>query len=126
MSVAGLLNSTCTITHKTPLQDTNTYGYTPRWGTGDTPSVPCAVQALSGSEHEYAARETGEAAYAVYFAAGTSVVATDRLKTFAYVNGATHPLASVTLEVSSPPVDHAGRGAYVYVEARRVNGGGHT
>lgn len=126
MSVLSMMNSTCTITHKTPLQNATTGEYTPRWGTGDTPSIRCSVQALSASESEYAARETGESVYAVFFPSGTSVVTTDRLKSFAYVNGGTHPLASATLEVSSPPVDHAGRGAYLYCEARRVNGGGHT
>jgi hypothetical protein len=121
MSLAALLVNTCTITPRTPGDDTATGGVLWTDGTPVT-GVACNVQQISGFEAALAGRETGRREFNVYFPIGTTIAVTSKLSAFtgASVGG----LSGITLEVTSPPIDHSGRGAYLMVTARENVGDG--
>lgn len=111
MSVASLLNTTCTIRRKTQTQSSSTGAISTSWANLAT-GVPCSMNEGGQSEREVAARETGEVFATFYFAFGQDITNADRI-----VYGAR------TFEVVGPPIDGAGRSVYCRVSAREVKGG---
>ncbi len=117
MSATSMMRNTCTVTHAANTQAATgavikTYG-----GSVDL-LVQCSVQINGGDERNFQQRLQGERQLSVFFPPGTNVSAGDRLTTIAGVSGIT---SSEVFEVTSPPQDHAGRGAYVMVTATEMN-----
>jgi head-tail adaptor len=107
-----LLNDTCTIQRKTVTQSATSGGNQHAWASSST-GVACSVQADSGTEGNDFRRETGKRAYRVYFEYGTDVRHEDRIV-----------WGGLTLSVTGPPVDGAGRQVYARVNAEEVISGG--
>lgn len=122
MSVATLLNSTCTIRRATDAVSSVSGATLPTWADAAT-LVPCDIQAKSGSESRINARETGETEWDVYFLPDTDVRAEDRINTI-LVGGSATSWSGRELTITSPPLDNAGRRSYTLVTAAERKGGG--
>lgn len=119
MSVAALLNATCTILRKGANQTTATGELAPVWATSYS-NVACTIQAAGASERARADAEAGSAEYDGYFAAGTDI------RHYDHINGITAPayLVGVRLAAVGPAVDESGRGAYLRVPLKQITDGG--
>lgn len=102
MSVAGMLNQTCTI-RSASHADGEGQGTTVSFS--DTAGVPCAVQVVNASQSLGELREMGEQVYRVFFSYGQSIKVGDRIT-----------WGSRVLDVRTNPVDPSGRGAYSRVD----------
>jgi len=117
MSVASLLVNTCTLTPITNGQSSTSAGMTTVVGTPVT-SVACAIQTSSGREFVALGRETGRRFFDCYFAAGTTIDTRYRISSI--TGSSIGGLSGATLQVMSPPQDHAGRGSYLMVTAEEI------
>lgn len=111
MSYFGLLNKTCTIQRSTEAKDSVSAAITRSWSNAAT-LVRCAVQ-VNTSKERAEPLQAGEAMFDVFFAPGTDIRSKDRITT---ITG----MSNVTLEVKTPPLDDAGRGKTLRVEALYV------
>lgn len=115
MSVASLLNKTCTVSSKSMSQSATTGGnVTARVSLAD---VPCAVQIDKSYQTTIMGKETGVVEAWFYFAHGTAVDVGYRLTSVAGYSG--H-----IFEVISKNRDDVGRGTYTKVLAVSKDGGG--
>lgn len=119
MSLSTLLVNTCTITPRTEGQSATSAGLTFTDGTAVT-GVACNVQQTGGSEFVTAGREDGERQFVIYFPASTTVALSSKISSI--TGSSIAGLSGAVLEVTSPPQDHSGRGTYVMVTAREVQG----
>lgn len=116
MSVLSMMRNTCKLSTKSESQSTATGGLVPTWVTSAN-TTQCSIQQGGGNENQQQGREMFSRFYNVYFPAGTQVFNTMRLHD---ITGPSGLAAGTILEVTSPPVDHAGVGAYVMVTATEV------
>lgn len=117
MSATSLMVNTCTLTPPTHGQSATGAGMT--WSAASaTTDVACAIQTQSGYESVRMGREDGQRSFNCYFAASTTI-ATGYLISAIAGNSITG-LSGVTLIVTSPPQDHAGRGTYQMVTAEEI------
>jgi len=115
MSLASMLNRTCTITREVLTQDSVTGEIVRTFSNTVAAGAACAVQVLS-AERAGTQPEAGETYYDVYFAYGQDVGVGDRLTAIA-------GLTNFSLEVRSDPSDDAGRGTYSRVRCLHKTGG---
>ena len=111
MSVAGLLNTTCTIRRKTQTQSSATGAISNSWANVAT-GVACSLNEGGQYESLNAGRENGQVTAVFYFAYGQDVNNGDRIV-----------FGSRTFEVTGPPIDGAGRLVYAKIPVREVKGG---
>lgn len=116
MSLASLLVNTCTLTPitngKSSIGTMTTVVGTPVTG------VACSIQTLSGRESVELGRETGTRVFKCFFAASTTI--DTRYRISAVTGSSIAGMSSITLQVISPPQDHAGRGTYQMVLAEEA------
>lgn len=115
---ARMLVNTCSINR--PAESQATTGESVKVFTTLYSGVPCNVQTTDGAEDRQYARETGMRSGVAYFSPGTDILNGDQIITVA---GQISGFSGCTLEVVSPPIDHAGRGAYTAVKWRETKGG---
>jgi hypothetical protein len=89
----------------------------PAWST-NLSATACNVQVASAREDRPTPRQQGVTEYDVYFAYGTDIKSAD------HILPTTGIAANLTLEVTSPPQDHAGHQSYSMVTARNIKAGG--
>lgn len=116
MSALSMMRNTCTITRGTDA--VSSFGTPVKTYASLYTGVACSVQINSGSEGNYQERLQGFRSLSIFFPASTDVTAADRITAIAGVSGIT---AGEVFEVTSPPEDHAGRGAYVMATATEMN-----
>lgn len=115
MSLASLLNKTCTVSSKSVSQSATSGGnVTARQSTAD---VACAVQIDKSYQTTIMGKETGVVEAWFYFANGTTIDVGYRITSVPGYSG--H-----TFEVISKNMDDVGRGAYTKVLAVSKDGGG--
>lgn len=118
MSVAALLVNTCTITPNTYSQSTASGGPLFVPGTAVT-GVTCKIEQNSGREFMEAMKETGKRFFDCYFPIGTVLAHTDRIS--AVTGNNIGGMSGAVLKVISPPIDHCGRGAYLFCNAEEIS-----
>lgn len=111
MSVAALLNKTCTLVAKAHSIDSTTGGNKQTEST--TTGVPCAVQVASGSQAMRMSAESGITEYDCYFKSTQTVLVGYRMESVTGITG--------TFSITSVSLDDAGRSAYVRATARLVS-----
>jgi hypothetical protein len=116
VSVATLLNMTCTLERKS-VTTASTGAKSVTWTTVSS-SLPCAVQGSSTREQRNADRQDGVLTFTAYFAHGTDIRPEDR------ITPASGTASGLKLYVDGPAIDDAGRGAYVRVPLVYQRGGG--
>jgi len=114
MSLAGLLNKTCTISREAITQDATTKEIIKAFSSIAS-GVPCTVQIVTAAQAA-GYPEAGETHYDVYFAAGRDVGVGDRITS---ITGMTN----MSLDVQSDAGDDCGRGPYTRVRCVRKTGG---
>lgn len=110
-----MLVNTCTLT---PVTNSKTGAFmTTAIGTPVT-GVACNIQTMSSREAVLLGRETGTRLFNCYFL--PTVTIDTRYRISAVTGSSIAGLASMTLTVIGPPVDHSGRGRYVMVPAEEA------
>jgi len=113
MSVAALLNKTCTINTSLWQQDTVTFERTP--ASPSSVTVACKVDVLTDEELGRPSI-AGKTAYDVYLPFGTAVKVSDEITK---ITG----MSNIKLSVESDPQDDVGRGWYIRVRCQHITGG---
>lgn len=114
MSLAGMLNKTCTISREAITQNDVT-GEIVRTFSSLASGVRCTVQIVTAAQAA-GYPEAGETHYDVYFAAGRDIGVGDRITA---ITG----MANMTLDVESDAGDDSGRGPYTRVRCIHKTGG---
>lgn len=117
MSVASLLNLTCTI-KTTTFAASSTTGFPVGTIPSGTSGTPCALQAMTSRESVQWSRETGSTMAWLYLLPGTTISTQSRV----LISGGQYD--SKTFSVVGPSQDEAGRGSHLRIPVQLMEGGG--